>query len=79
MALNELGLMYPIILQSVQAKVIKLFYFDGCGHTDSHNHTYMCRQPSSYLSHHTPLLTPKHTNTPPDWAGSEEGSQYLRS
>lgn len=35
--------------------------------------------PASYLCHHTPLLTPKHTNTPPDRRAGKEGSQYLKS
>lgn len=78
MAPNELGLMYPIILQWVQAKVIKLFILMDVD-TQARITTRTRAPTPSYLAHHTPLLNPKHTNTPPDWAGNEEGSQYLKS
>lgn len=79
MAQSELGLMYPIMVQWGQAKVIKLFILMDVD-TQTHTTTHTCLPPPpSYLSYHTPLLTPKHTNTPPDQAGSEEGSQYLKS
>lgn len=76
MALSELGLMYPIMVHRRQAKVIKLFILMD---VDTQTHTTTRTWAPSYLSYHTPLLTPKHTNTPPDQAGREEGSQYLRS
>lgn len=51
-------------------------YFDGCGHTDSHNHTYM--SPFLPLSPHTSADSKAHKHT--SWPGGrEEGSQYLRS
>lgn len=76
MALSELGLMYPIMVHRRQAKVIKLFILMD---VDTQTHTTTRTWAPSSLSYHTPLLTPKHTNTPPDQAGREEGSQYLRS
>lgn len=78
MAVSELGLMDPIMVQGGQAKVIKLFIFDGCGHrlTQPHIHAPTSPRPTSY---HTPLLTPNHTNTPTHRAAGEGGSQYLRS
>lgn len=79
-AVSELARMYPFMVQWGPGQSHQTLYFDGCGHTDSHNHMYACpHPPASYLSYHTPFLTPKHTNTPPHQAGREEGSQYLRS
>lgn len=44
MALSELGLMYPLMVQWGQAKVIKLFILMDVD-THSHNHTYMRTDP----------------------------------
>lgn len=70
------------MVQQGQAKAIKLFILMDVD-TQTHTTTLMLCPPlsilASYLSHHTFLLAPKHTNTPPDQAGGKEGSQYLKS
>lgn len=51
-------------------------YFDGCGHTDSHNHTYMSpTSPFLPLLPHTSLDSKAHKHT--SWPGGQWGRKSI--